>query len=580
MKTYLRLLGYLRTQSKNIVGALIGTIIIAGTTVIVIPVVGQLARAIGNKDFLQFNIIIAIALALYFLRGLATYGQGYMMAFAAQRVSVNIRMDLFRHLQALSMDFYSKWRTGEIISRATNDLHHIQESMMATVVETLPNILSLIGITGYLFYLDWQLMLLTLVTFPVLIFAMVRFGTEMRAIAHEAQKRMADISAILQEKISGIRVVKSFTQEKYEIKKFEEASEESFWWTMRSFQIEATQRPVINFMQALGVVLVVWFGGYRVVTGNLAPDQLIAFFTGIGLLIEPMGALSRFNVVLQRAIAGATRVFELIDLPPSITDQPHARDMGRVTGQVKFADVTFQYPGQHHPSLKNIRLHVVPGEVVALVGPSGAGKSTMVNLILRFYDPDAGIIQIDGMDIRDVTLSSLRRNVGVVPQDTFLFSGTIQENIAYGKIEATEDEIREAARVANADIFIRRLPNTYQTLVGERGVLLSGGERQRIAIARAVLRDTSILILDEATSHLDAESEKLVQEATERLMKGRTTLIIAHRFSTIQRANHVVVMEQGEIIEAGSHRELLAKDGLYQRLYSLQFVHEAIQTKL
>ncbi len=575
MKTFARLLRHFRTQWKNIAGALVCTLIIAGSNVAVIPVVGQLARAIGGKDFFHMNIVILSALGIYFLRAIATYGQGYLMSFAAQRVTTNIRVDLFRHLQYLSLDFYARWKTGEVISRATNDLQYVQDTMSALIMETLPGIFTFIGVSIYLFFLDWRLMILTIVTFPIILFTMLRFGVEMRRIATHAQQKLGDISAMLQEKISGARVVKAFSMEKQEIAHFEEQSEQSFWLSMKTYQIEATQRPIINFLQAIGIIFVIWFGGYEVVTNRMQADQLMSFFAGLGLLIEPISVMSRVNMMIQRALAGATRVFEILDIRPTVAEKPGARELPRIVGRVELRNVTFRYDGQKEPALSHINFSASPGEIVALVGPSGAGKSTLTNLLIRFYDPQEGAILLDGLDIRDVQIHSLRQQIGIVPQDTHLFSGTVAQNVAYGKGDASAAEIEAAARTANAHQFIQNLPNGYDTLVGERGIRLSGGERQRVAIARAILRDPRILILDEATSHLDAESEKLVQEAMNHLMNGRTTFIIAHRLSTVQRAHRVLVLDHGELVEIGTHKQLLARNGLFRKLYDIQFASPA-----
>jgi subfamily B ATP-binding cassette protein MsbA len=393
----------------------------------------------------------------------------------------------------------------------------------------------------------------------------------MRSITTLAQAKIADISSLLQERLMGVRIVKSFAMERHEIKKFTEESEQSFQLAMKQSQIVATQVPLLGFIQALAVAAIIWYGGFEVVSGHLSSSNLIAFFTGIALLADPLAKISSINAIIQEALAAAQRVFEVVDIHPTVKEKPNALKLENLQGQVQFKDVSFKYESDDRLILKQLNFNVSPGEIIALVGPSGAGKTTLVNLIPRFYDITHGQILIDGVNLCDLQLYTLRSQTGIVPQETILFSGTIKDNIAYGKVNASLEEIIAAARAANAHQFIEQQKNGYDTLVGERGVKLSGGQRQRLAIARALLKNPKILIFDEATSSLDTESERLVQTAMDHLMQGRTTFVIAHRLSTVQHAHRILVLDEGKIVEEGNHETLLSRGGLYKKLYDMQF---------
>lgn len=536
----------------------------------VMPLVSKISSAVGAKDFARINILIGITLALFFIKGLFQYGQGYLASFIGQRVVTDLRIQTFKHLQDLSLDFYAKWKTGEIMSRTINDISNIQLAIVVISTEIIPQMLTLIGVLGYLLYLNWRLTLLALLITPVFVFAITKFGQEMREIGRNAQKKIADISNLLQETITGARIVKSFTMESHEIKKFKKEAEHSFDWSMKEAQIDTTQKPIMGFLQVVAVVVVIWFGCFEVINGRLNPSDLIAFFAGAFLLIDPIIVISKINTTIQKALSSAERIFEVIDIQPSVKEKPNSSVMPQIKGAVKFSGISFSY-GKGEEVLSGIDLSADPGEIIAIVGPSGAGKTTFVNLIPRFYDPTQGSVSIDDRDIKDFTLDSLRKQIGIVPQDTILFSGTIKDNIKYGKMDARDEEIITAATLANAHDFIMTLPKSYDTEVGERGALLSGGQRQRIAIARAILRNPAILILDEATSSLDTESERLIQNALQNLIKGRTTFIIAHRLSTVQNADRIIVLKDGNIIEEGSHQQLIEKDGFYKKLFDMQF---------
>ncbi|MFA5097133.1 MAG: ABC transporter ATP-binding protein [Candidatus Margulisiibacteriota bacterium] len=570
MKLLARLLSYVRPYTGQLFLAFICMIFFSLCNMAVIPLVSQVSKAVSDRNFPFLNSLIGAVVLVFFVKGIFQYGQAYLSSFIGQRVVTDLRVKIFGHLQDLSLSFYSRWKTGEVMSRVINDISMIQNAIVVSATEILPQLLTLVGVLSYLFYLNWQLTLMALLTVPVFVLTISKFGQQMREIGRNAQKKIADISSILQETISGARIVKSFTMEKHEVRRFARESEHSFGWSMKEAQIDATQKPLIAFLQVLAVVAVIWYGCFQVVAGTMASQDLIAFFAGAVLLIDPVIVISKINITMQRALASAERVFELIDIVPEIKDAKNAKDMGRITGDVEFKNVSFCYD-KGPEVLKNIDLGVKAGSSLAIVGPSGSGKTSFVNLVLRFYDPLSGTVMVDGIDIKTVKLASLRDQMAVVPQETLLFTATIKENIIYGTPGAKLEAVISAAKAANAHDFIMALKDGYDSHVGERGMALSGGQRQRIAIARAILRDPRILILDEATSSLDTESERLIQDAMSRLMKGRTTFIIAHRLSTIQNADRIIVLKEGSVIEDGTHESLMAGGGFYKNLYELQF---------
>ena len=470
----------------------------------------------------------------------------------------------------MPLAYYDRHQTGEIMSFVTNDVAAIQSALVDNLIDLVTEGCILIGSLALMFYLDWKLSLLTLIVIPMVGQAMKIFGRKIKKSSTVIQERLAEITALLQECFSATRVVKSFVREDYEIDRFVASNQRNFEAVMKNVQQTSMLTPTVEFLAALAVTFIVWFGGYEVLSGDITAGAFVAFLTYAVNLANPVKRLSRIYGNLQKAMAAVDRVFSVVDLTESITDRPDAKPLPPVTGRVRFEDVTFSYK-EGRRALDGVTLEAAPGEMIAFVGPSGAGKSTIANLIPRFYEPDSGAITVDGHDIRSVTLASLRGQIGLVPQETMLFSTTIRENIRYGRLDATDAEIEEAARAANAHDFITQLEHGYDTQIGERGVSISGGQRQRIAIARAILKDPRILILDEATSALDTESEKIVQAALDNLMVGRTSFVIAHRLSTVFHADRIYVIDAGRIVEQGTHEELLAKGGLYQHLYDIQF---------
>lgn len=523
----------------------------------------------GEKGLESLSWIALSMILVYFLKGVTNYGQTYLTSYVAQKAVRDIRADLYAHLQSLSLSFYNKNRTGEMISRLTNDVGILENAIINGAIGVFYQSIVLIAGIFYLVYLNSRLSLLLLVMLPVIAVIMKNFNIKIRQVSRRVQIKIADISDVIQETLSAVRVVKSFGREEYEYERFQVENEENFRARVKNAQYDAILSPAIEFLAAIAFTAILWYGGYEVYQGRMNPAALITYFTILLAIAQPLRSLSKLSTTIQQALAAAERIFETIDINVHIEEKEDAEVLTDVKGKVTFKNVYFAYK-EGEEVLKDINLEVKPGEVVALVGPSGAGKTTLVDLIFRFYDPIKGAIYIDDKDIRDLKLASLREHIGIVPQENVLFSGTLRDNIAYGDLSATDEEIIAAARAANAHDFIMEFPDQYETIVGERGVGLSGGQRQRIAIARAILKDPEILILDEATSALDAESEALVQNALEKLMVNRTTFIIAHRLSTIKNADTIVVLDKGRIVEMGDHETLMNKRGIYFKLYQGQ----------
>lgn len=484
----------------------------------------------------------------------------------------DLRIKLFEHLQHLSLSFYNERRTGEIVSRLTNDVATVRSLVTSDISTALSQALTFTGALILILWTNWRLTLFMFALVPfVMLFAIV-FGRKLRRLSSSVQDQLAEATNVMEESISGVRVVQSFAREGYVIQRFRDSIEKTFQLAMMRTRLSALFGPIISFLAFSAVVSIFWYGGHEVLAGNITPGQLLMFLILTMTIAGSIGQFSGLWTGLQEALGATQRLFELLETQPEITDAPDAVSLPKVKGRITFENVSFAYKDDPQTSiLSGVSLEVPTGEILALVGPSGAGKTTLVNLILRFFDPTSGRVLIDGFDLKTLKLKSLRQQVGIVPQDTLLFGGTVRENILYGKLDASEQELIQAARSANAHDFIEKLHQGYDTLVGERGVKLSGGQRQRIAIARAILKDPAILLMDEATSSLDSESEGLVQEALERLMKGRTSLVIAHRLSTIQNAHRIAVLEEGYLTEYGTHTELMELNGMYGRLYKMQF---------
>lgn len=566
-----RLSNYIKPYTKEFITGLICLILmnIANLTLPwVIKVAVDYILSKGHVNLL--NTLVGGALFVMLLKGIFYYGQKYLLTFAIQRMIVDLRNEAFENLQYLSLSFHEKNRTGDSISRLINDINVIRDTVVMAFTGLMGHLLMISGILVMMFYINWRLALISILIFPGMAYAMNKFGAKMRTISRQVQMKAADITAILQESLLAIRVVKAFTREEYEIERFAQENQRNFDVTMKAAQIEATLPPIVEFLAAAALLVIVWYGGHQVITGALSLSEFLAFMIYLGMASNPINGISVVGTALSRSAPSLERIFEIIDADDREEDSPGAYTLPPIQGRVEFRDVSFSYNGSDKKALEGLSLIAEPGEVIALVGPSGAGKTTMANLILRFYDPTSGGVYVDGHDLKEVSLKSFRKQVAIVPQETILFSGTIADNIAYGKDHATYDEIVQAAKSANAHDFIEALPEGYYTCIGEGGIGLSGGQKQRISIARALLRAPRILILDEATSALDVESEYLVKEALDRLMTERTTFIIAHRLSTIQNATRIAVLDRGELVELGTHDELIAADGLYARLYKYQ----------
>ncbi len=571
MRNYKRLLIYIKPYLGRFGLAIICIIIASGANLYLPWIIKDMIdKVLAEKDMAMLNIISVSIVVVFAIRGFFYYWQSYLVSYIGQRVVVDVREVMFRKFQRMPMAYFDKHQTGETMSYLTNDVGAIQSALVDNLIEMFTESSVLVGSIAMMLYLDWKLTLLTLITVPLVGSAMRIFGKKIKSSSRVIQEKLADITSLLQESISSIRVVKSFVRENYEIDRFRVENELNFKATMKNVQQTSLLTPTVEFLAAVAVTLIVWFGGYEVVNGIMSAGALVAFLTYAVNLANPVKRLSRIYGKLQKAMAAIDRIFGVLDLKETVNDKPNAIELPQVKGNVSVENVTFSYDGTHN-ALENVSFEVKSGQMIAFVGPSGAGKSTIANLIPRFYDVTSGAIKIDGFDIRDVKVDSLREQIGIVPQETLLFSTTVMENIRYGRLDATDDEVIAAAKAANADKFIRDLPEGYQTKIGERGLNLSGGQRQRMAIARAMLKNPQILILDEATSALDTESEKIVQSALDELMKGRTSFVIAHRLSTIFAADKIFVIDKGKICESGTHKELLELGGVYSNLYNIQF---------
>jgi len=517
-------------------------------------------------------------LGIFLFKGLFYYGYNYLLAKVGQSVIKDLRYILYKHIQSLPLSFFQKKPTGELISRIISDVTLIQGAVSNVLVGILKDTCQVFFLIGVIFYQDWRMASIAMVSLPLVIYPIINFGRRHRRLSRGSQQTTAEVSNILYETITGNRIVKAFCMEKYEVSRFAETIDRLFAIVMRDTRIGAISRPLMEFLGGVGISLVVLYGGSQVLAGKSTPGTFFSFLTALIMIYEPIKGVSAINNTLQQGIAAAERVFEILDVESEVFEKSDAVELPPVKESIEFKDVRFRYEDDTE-ILKDINLKISPGEVLAIVGSSGGGKSTLVNLIPRFFDVSSGSVRIDNTDIRDVTLKSLRHQIGMVTQQTILFNDTIRNNIAYGSQDATYEQIEAAARAAHALNFIRKLPDGFDTVIGESGARLSGGERQRISIARAILKDAPILILDEATSSLDTESEREVQQAIENLVQSRTTFVIAHRLSTIRNAHRIIVINDGRIVEEGTHETLLPQGGIYKMLYDMQFQDDAMELK-
>ena len=524
-----------------------------------------------EHDQSRMTGMIGMFLGLVIVQGLCSVGHSYLTAWISQHVVADFRTHLFGHLQTLSISFFTKRRTGELMSRLMNDVTVIQHVVTETPVDSAKQLVTFIGGVAFLFVMNWRLCLLILLLLPLLVLVAKLFGRRLKALSTSIQDRTASISTLVEEVIAGIRIVKSFVQTQREERRFKAYVQAAMDLALRRAAVLAVFIPVITFFTFAAAAAVLWYGGRQVIEGTVTPGDLFAFVLFAGILIGPFGSAARVFAQIKEAQGAMQRVFEILDTRREVADAPMAVDLPPLQGRIQAKGVGFAYDARH-PVLSDISFDASAGELIAIVGPTGSGKTTMINLLHRFYDPTEGVITIDGYDLRNVRLDSLYPQIGLVPQETILFGGTIMDNIRYGRETATEAEILDASKASHAHEFVIRLPDGYQTVVGEKGINLSGGQRQRLAIARAILKNPRVLLLDEATSSLDTESERLVQEALERLMAGRTTFVVAHRLTTIQRADRILVLSKGRLVEEGTHASLMNNKGLYHYLYTLRLV--------
>lgn len=570
MLTFKRFLPFIRPYLTRMIvagGLVMG---VAAVNLALLRLAGSLWDVITvQHDGSRMTELIGLFLGLVVLQGLCSMGHSYLTAWVSQRIVADFRRHLFGHLQTLSVNFFARRRTGELLSRLMNDVTIIQSVVTETPIDSAKQLVTFVGGIAFLLAMNWRLCILILVLLPLLVLVAKFFGRRLKSLSTSIQDQTAALTTLVEEVISGIRIVKSFVQTQREENRFSTQVNRALALTLRRAGIMAVFIPVISLLTFSAAAAVLWYGGNQVIQGMVTPGDLFAFVLFAGILIGPFSSAARVFAQIKEAQGATQRVFEILDAQPDIQDRPDARTLASVAGHVRAEGVSFSYDPRS-PVLTNLSFEAQPGELVAVVGPTGAGKTTVINLLHRFYDPTAGRITVDGQDLRAVTVESWYRQVALVPQETVLFGGTILDNIRYGNPQADEAAVQEASRAAHAHDFITGFPDGYHTVVGEKGINLSGGQRQRIAIARAILKNPRVLLLDEATSSLDTESERLVQEALERLMKGRTTFVVAHRLSTIQRADRILVLDNGKLVEEGTHSQLLERKGLYHYLYTIR----------
>jgi subfamily B ATP-binding cassette protein MsbA len=572
MKDFIRLLEFFKPYKVRLVAAFIFSGLVAALTGAYAWLVRPVLDGIFiDKDTFLLNVLPLAILAVAVMKAAFSYGQNYLMNYVGNQVITDIRERLFLQLMRLPVRFHDSNTSGRLVSRVINDVNMMANAVVGVLKDLFQQGLTFLAMFGVILYQNWKLAAVSLLVIPISSFTMVRMGQRLRSLATRGQERMGDMASTLQETLAGIRIVKAFGREEAEGRRFRYSNEAFLRMTMKAIQVSSLGNSHMEVIGVVGVAAIIWYGGYLVIQGAMTPGAFFSFLTAMFMAYTPIRRLSGANNVVQQALSAAERVFTVLDMENERSRDHGLKQLAPISRSLEFRGVTFQYESSDAPAVTGVDLAVAAGEVVALVGSSGSGKTTLVSLVPRFYEPSEGGLYIDGHDIREYTLQSLRAQIGMVSQSTVLFDETIQYNIAYGRSDASQADIIEAAKAAYAHDFIQRLPNGYETFIGENGVKLSGGERQRLAIARAILRDSPLLILDEATSALDSESERIVQLALTNLMKNRTTLVIAHRLSTIQNADRIVVLNRGRIVEVGSHQDLLRRDGFYKRLHAMQF---------
>jgi subfamily B ATP-binding cassette protein MsbA len=568
---YLRLLAYLRPYWQwLVVGTVLALIVAAMDGIIAWLVKPTMDDIFLKRDLRMLTLIPLALLGAYLIKAVSRYGQSYLMAAVGERVIAKIRRNLYAHIQGMPLAFFTDLHSAELMSRLTNDVNRLARLSSTVMVMAIRQVFTILALLTVMILREWVLTLIAVVIFPFVGVAVRAIGRKLYKINKRSQEKIAELNVVLQEVFAGTKIVKAFGREAHEQERFDRVNERLLDLSLKDHRTDEITEPLMEILGALGIMGALWYGGYQVIQGHMTPGTFFSFTAAVILLYGPVRKLARIANTVQQSTASVERVFDVLDMPPAIVDRPGAIRIGEFRDRIEFDLVSFRYPDGEEDVLKDISLTVRRGEVVAFVGLSGAGKSTLMDLVPRFHDVTRGGILMDGHDLRDLTVASLRAQIGVVTQETFLFSDSIFYNIAYGKPGGTAEEVERAAKLAHAHEFILSAPQGYQSRVGERGVKLSGGQRQRLAIARAFLKDPPILILDEATSDLDAESEFIVQQALTDLMKGRTVLVIAHRLSTVRNADRIYVIHDGRIAEVGRHEELLSKDGIYQRLYGIQ----------